>query len=663
MKKLVNYVLSFLMMISLVVPFIPEKVYALSSSFTFAYIDATDLSVRSCPSENTSVCPRLRDGEGDTIWLNRPRTVEVIGYEGAWSKIRFTYWGYTYEGFVYTNYLGGLKSYTLDQNYANSLRRKGFPESYVEKLCRLHAVHPNWNFEVVGNLDSLDTAVREERRPINKSLISTSDTNMLSSEPGAYSNGYYVQFEPGWYAASESAVRYYLDPRNFLDENSIFMFEQLSFNDNINEQVIQSMLNGTFMAGEFIYNNQTYTFARALLEAGRAKNVNPVHLAARIIQEQGPGGSNTAHMDGGDGQIYYNYFNFGASGSTAESIYNGALNYAKASGWNNPYPALMGAAEDISDGYISGGQDTVYLQKFNVNGTIARYGYQYMANIQAPYSESYKSFKSYWSNNLLELAFTFKIPVFSDMPAGTLVPLESSNNNLTSLSVSNASLVPAFDSSITEYKCYIVGDISKVKINAVRADDKATVTGDGEINISAGTTNAIVKVKAEDGSEKEYKIAIIKTESSSATPYQILHSLGLTETTINGDTNISGFTIGKNISEYINSAKNNFKNSEVKVYDASGKEIKDGLVSTGQKIYVKNNNEEKTFNVIVYGDTNGDGKISTIDYSKIKAHIQSGKKLTGSYQYAADTNKDNRISTIDYSKIKAHIQNTKKLEQ
>ena len=659
MKKLVNYILSFLMMISFVVPFIPERVYALSSSFTYAYIDATDLSVRSCASENTNICPRLRDGEGDTIWLNRPRTVEVIGYEGAWSKIRFTYWGYTYEGFVYTHYLGGVKTYTLDQNYANTLRAKGFPESYVEKLCRLHAVHPNWNFEVLGGLDSLDTAVREERRPINKSLISTTDTNMLSSEPGAYSNGYYVQFEPGWYAASENAVRYYLDPRNFLDENSIFMFEQLSFNNSITEQVIQNMLNGTFMAGEFIYNNQTYTYARALLEAGRTKNVNPVHLAARIIQEQGTGGSRTAHMDGGDGQIYYNYFNFGASGSTAEAIYNGALNYAKASGWNNPYPAIMGAAEDLSDGYISGGQDTVYLQKFNVNGTIARYGYQYMANIQAPYSESYKSYRSYWNSGLIDLSFTFKIPVFADMPAGTIVPTTSSNNNLKSLSVSNASLVPAFDSSITEYKCYIISDTNKVNIQAEVADNKATVTGTGDVTISAGTTNAIVKVKAEDGSEKEYKIAIIKTESSSATPGDVANTVGLRVT----DNNLSNFTIGKDVSEYITAIKNNFASSEVKVYDASDKEITKGTVATGQKIKIKNNNQEIIYNVVVYGDTNGDGKVSAQDFAKVKSHLLGATQLSGNSIYAADTNKDGKISAQDFAKIKSHLLGASQLQQ
>ena len=450
-----------------------------------------------------------------------------------------------------------------------------------------------------------------------------------------------------------------MDPRNFLDDNSIFMFEQLSFNSNITEEVVQSMLNGTFMAGSFTYNDQTYTYARALLEAGQSKNVNPVHLAARIIQEQGYGGSRTANMDGGDGQTYHNYFNFGASGSTAEEIYNGALNYAKRAGWNNPYPAIMGAAEDISDGYISGGQDTVYLQKFNVNGTICRYGYQYMANIQAPYSEAYKSYRSYWNNQLTDLAFTFKIPVFSDMGNDTSVSTLSNNNNLKSLNVTNSSLVPGFDSSITEYKAYITSNVSKINISAEAADNKAKVTGTGDVNISADTTNAIVKVTAEDGTPKEYKITIIRTESGQDTPNEIVNSIGLKVK----DTNVSGFSVGRDIGDYINMIKNNFSTSEVTVYDSSNKEITKGIVTTGQRIKIKNNDVEVTYTVILYGDTNGDGKISTIDYSKVKAHIQGTKKLEGSFASAADTSKDGKISTIDYSKIKAHIQNTKKIEQ
>ena len=644
MKKLVNYFLSFLMVISIIIPFVPTRVYALQTTYTYAFVDATGLSFRSCASYNCSI---LKDREGDDIYLNRPRTVEVIGYEGDWAKIRISFWGYVYEGYVFKEFLGNVKTYTLDQNYANTLRSKGFPESYVEKLCKLHAVHPTWNFEVVNTGVGLDEAVNAEYSTIYRNLTSTTDYSMRSTDPAAYVNGTYIQFEPGWYAASRSALKYYLDPRNFLDENSIFMFEQLSFNDNMTESSVQSMLNGTFMAGSFSYNGQSYTYARAIIEAGRAKNVNPAHLVARIIQEQGPTGSGTANMDGGDGKTYHNYFNFGASGSNWESIYAGALNYAKISGWDNPYTALMGAAEDLSDGYISAGQDTIYLQKFDVEGS-DKYWHQYMANIQAPYSESYRIYRSYWDNKLVDNSYTFKIPVFSDMPAGTVIPTQSSNNNLKSLSITNTSLVPGFDSGITEYKCYISSNITKVNISAVQADGKAKVTGTGDINISANNTNAVVKVTAEDGSVKEYKITIIRTESGKDTPNEIANSIGLKV----NNTTLTNFELGKDISEYIKAIKNNFKSSEVVVYNSQNKEITSGIVTTGQKIKIKNNNQEVTYNIAVSGDVNGDGKIGIGDYAKVKDSILGKTKIEGAYFTASDINNDGKIGIGDYAKIK-----------
>ena len=658
MKKLVNYFLSFLMIISLVVPFIPYDVYAMQTTYTYAFIDETELSVRSCPSTNTDVCPRLKDCDGDTIWLWRPRVVEVIGKDGDWSKIRFNYWGYTYEGYVYTHYLGSIQTHTLDQNYANTLRSKGFPESYIEKLCKMHAVHPNWNFEVSNTGVSLDDAVNGEISPISKNLISTRDLNQLSTDPAAYSNGYYVQFEPGWYAPSRNALKYYLDPRNFLDDNSIFMFEQLSYNDLQNESVVQNILNGSFLAGSYSLNEQSKTYASTFVEAGKKYGVSPVHLAARVLQEQGYSGSMTASMDGRDGKTYYNYFNFGASGSSNEAIYNGALNYAKESGWDSPYNAIMGATSELADGYITSNQDTLYYEKFNIVGS-SRYWHQYMANVQAPYSEGYATYRSYWEAHISDLSFTFKIPVYTDMGGGTVISTQSSNNNLKSLVVSNSSLVPGFDSSITEYKAYVPSNVNKITIAAELADNKAKVTGLGDINISANTTNASVKVTAEDGSEKEYKITIIKTEPGKDTPKEIVNSIGLTVK----DSNISGFSVGRDLSDYVNMIKKNFTTSEVKIYDSSNKEITKGIVTTGQTIKVKNNNQEVTYTVILYGDTNGDGKISTIDYSKIKAHIQGTKKLEAPYTVSADTSKDGKISTIDYSKIKAHIQKTKNLEQ
>lgn len=650
MKKTLKLFLCFVMLFYIVIAFMPNKAYAMVGSFTYAYIDATDLSVRSCPSINTSVCPRLVDREGDTIWLNRPRSVEVVGFEGEWSRIRFSYWGYEYEGYVYTDYLGSITTYNLDNNYANTLRRKGFPESYVEKLCKLHAVHPTWDFEVLGGLDSLDYAVEMEYVPINKNLVQTTDYSMRSTDPEAYSNGWYVEFEPGWYAASKSALRYYLDPRNFLDDNSIFMFEQLSFNSNVTEDVIQNMLNGSFMAGEFTYNGETYTYARALIEAGRIKNVNAVHLAARILQEQGYGGSATSCMDGGDGNYYYNYFNFGASGWSSEEIYAGALNYAKASGWNNPYLGILGAADDLSRGYISGGQDTIYLQKFNVNGTIARYGYQYMANIQAPYSESYRTYDSYWSAGLSNLAFVFKIPVFSDMADPVVLPTLSSNNNLNSLNISNYELSPAFDSGITTYSLVVPGTVDSIDIEAT-GDEKASISGIGNITLDSDNINHVITVTAEDGSTKEYKINIIKTEVKTDTTDDIVLSEGLK---IDND-NLLGFKIGTDISSYTDKLKKDYKDIKVKILDSNDKEITSGLVSTGQRIVIEKDGNSKTYYVAVRGDANGDGKVSISDYARVKAIILNKYSAVGCSYVASDANKDGKITISDYAKIKAYI--------
>jgi hypothetical protein len=98
------------------------------------------------------------------------------------------------------------------------------------------------------------------------------------------------------------------------------------------------------------------------------------------------------------------------------------------------------------------------------------------------------------------------------------------------------------------------------------------------------------------------------------------------------------------------------------MYNSSNQEITSGLISTAQRLKVTANGTTY-FNVVVRGDINGDGKISAIDYSKVKAHILNTSKLSGAYSLAADTSKDGKISAIDYSKVKAHILNISKLTQ
>ena len=55
------------------------------------------------------------------------------------------------------------------------------------------------------------------------------------------------------------------------------------------------------------------------------------------------------------------------------------------------------------------------------------------------------------------------------------------------------------------------------------------------------------------------------------------------------------------------------------------------------------------------GDANGDGKVTAIDYMRIKNNIMGSSNLASTNRIAADVNRDDRITAIDYMKIKNYI--------
>ena len=63
-----------------------------------------------------------------------------------------------------------------------------------------------------------------------------------------------------WVAASDGIIRYYMDPRNFLDSKYIFLFLLQSFNEGAqNTDGVNRIISGTFMANGFSENNQNYS--------------------------------------------------------------------------------------------------------------------------------------------------------------------------------------------------------------------------------------------------------------------------------------------------------------------------------------------------------------------------------------------------------------------
>ena len=292
-----------------------------------------------------------------------------------------------------------------EEEFEQYLTNEGFPESYKNKFRTLHKAHPNWVFKAYKTNISWKTALSKQTK---------GGTSLVSAVyPKSYRSGT-KQYERGWYKANSKVVAYYMDPRNFLYEKRICMFENLSYKSKYQtKSVVSAILSPTKLPG--------YGFTAGIfVNAGKANNVSPVFLASRARQETG-NGSDAIKGKKILGKKVYNPFNIGAFGGS-NPLYNGLL-YAYGKGWTTPTKAVNGGAKELSKNYINKGQYTLYYQRFNVrNGERKAGTHQYMTNIMAPYSEAGSTRDSYSKYGILKKPLVFEIPVYTGMPATTKLP-------------------------------------------------------------------------------------------------------------------------------------------------------------------------------------------------------------------------------------------------
>ena len=191
------------------------------------------------------------------------------------------------------------------------------------------------------------------------------------------------------------------------------------------------------------------TYAQAFYDIGNSLGVSPFFLACRVYQEQGSAGTSpliSGNYPGYEG--YYNYYNIGATGTTTTDVYVNGLKTAQNKGWDTRMKALTGGAQYISQNYILKGQDTLYLQKFDVDASYnGLYSHQYQQNITAPMTEGGKIRTAYSQTNALENPFVFKIPVYNNMPA-TACPSPDNQDNTATAAALRAFVVRLYEDAL-----------------------------------------------------------------------------------------------------------------------------------------------------------------------------------------------------------------------
>ena len=310
---------------------------------------------------------------------------------------------------IYTN-TSNAESYRYTYD-GNNIDTNAYP-GFKEKLDAIKSAHPNWNIIIMetgldwNQVILAESSITGGGSPY--SLIQGKSGAWICSTCGtrAYDNG-------SWYHASEATIRYYMDPRNWMDPNSstILQFLQTGWIETSDEDVYNA-IKGTFLDND----NLGWENAVAINNASRNNNANPLYVVARILQEQGVGGSGTYRMYS-DGVYYYNIFNIGATGNGSGNIIANALAKAKSKGWDTLEKSIAGGIQFLYAEYINQKQNTIYLNKFDVEDYGGLYSHQYMQNIEAPKSEASILYSKIKDTGLLNQGLTFVIPVFKNMPA------------------------------------------------------------------------------------------------------------------------------------------------------------------------------------------------------------------------------------------------------
>ena len=223
------------------------------------------------------------------------------------------------------------------------------------------------------------------------------------------------------------------------------------------------------------------------------------------------------------------------------------------------------------------------------------------------------------------------------------VPL-SSNNYLSSLSVSGGSLSPDFNKLTNNYNVTLPAGTTVTTISASAEDTKARVSGTGSIDLIEGKNNKSVTVVAEDGTTNFYNITI--TVSSASSSVNTLGTLGINNGTLSPEFN-------SNVTLYSASVANSIDSITIvgtptdSLATVTGLGTKD--LSVGENIFEVNvtaqNGDKKTYTLKITReaadlDDSGDNYLSTLTFTDGTLTPEFNREITN-YYLVVDNNVTN----------------------
>ncbi len=304
--------------------------------------------------------------------------------------------------------------------YRQSLLDKGFPESYVDELVELHKKYPKWDFEPFDTGLVWESAVDGERaaRHSQQSIqkISGRSNAFYCSCKNCKKDGEYVVTEaPNWVSASEAAVKYYMDPRNWLTPKYIFQFESMKYSSNAKQSAVESILGSSFMHNSnityincsgaektFKQSGSTVKYSKAFMDAGKDADVNPYFLASKVMLEIGSSSASRASGSSGVREPFcgiYNYYSIGATANADNGLEwaSGFLRTTKTttlySGYNNTDDAGKGTETKLKaetyfsyrGSYGSFYKGKVYVKNGNSYTQNGKIGYIKKSDVRTTY--------------------------------------------------------------------------------------------------------------------------------------------------------------------------------------------------------------------------------------------------------------------------------------